>query len=271
MLFNLYELENRKCPICDTESNNKLLYSLLGNNVFFQSEKFDLSHCSSCDLLYLSTIPKKNELFKIYTKNEQFSNETYQGEHAKVALHFYTDRLNQIIQKQLLDKENLHTLEIGGGMSWISNVIKNFSQKNITVVQDITTECVKACTWVDKYIVDELENALPSLEEYGPYQIISMTHVFEHLIFPLDILNICHKLLDDQGVIFITAPHRPKGWTLYEPVELWEKWAYNHVPAHINYYNNTSMSKAASKTGLQLVYFDANHEEGQAFEAWLSK
>lgn len=265
----LLNLENRSCPTCHI-SDNKLLYTLTGNNAPFNGVKFGLSYCSKCDLIYLSSLPQEQELFKIYTEHNQFNGGVYTGEHAQAALDFYESRLNEIIQATKMDRENLRTLEIGGGLCWVSKVAKKMNKKNFTVAQDISQECKNLCsTWVDRYLVGNLEEIQDQLKEFGQYDIISMTHVFEHLIQPQKILELCKKLLKRNGIIFITAPHRPKGWKISDPLSVWETWAYNFVPAHLNYYNHGSMNAAAEKCGLKVIFFDANAEEGQAFEAWL--
>ena len=78
-------------------------------------------------------------------------------------------------------------------------------------------------------------------------------------------------LLDEKGIIFITAPYRPKGWNDSSPFTLWEKWSYSYVPAHLQYFNEKSMRRCAEESGLDLVFFDASAHQGQALEAWLSR
>ena len=51
-------------------------------------------------------------------------------------------------------------------------------------------------------------------------------------------------------------------------LELWRSWSYNHTPAHIQYFTRDSFEKAAAAAGLEVVFWDAGHEDGQAFEGW---
>ena len=269
----MFELEKRNCPICEHNTKNNLIGMLTPNNNPFKDKplKFPLSCCKECDLVYLSKIPKKDDLYKCYTDNIQFTCEDYTGKRVPLILQFFRDRLNEMTRHAKLDKNNLKTLEIGGGLSWVSRVVKSFNEHNFTVSQDLTKECVDNCTWVDKYLLGDLTEVFEKLQQLGPFHIISMSHVFEHLIFPKDVLNVCRKLLDENGMIFINAPHRPKGWNNSSSFSEWEKWSYNHVPTHINYYNENSLQKLANKTGLKLVFYEATAEEGQAFEVWFSK
>jgi hypothetical protein len=71
-------------------------------------------------------------------------------------------------------------------------------------------------------------------------------------------------------VIFVTAPHRPVGWSdRTGEIALWERYSYNHVPAHIQYFSSKSMRRLSEAAGCTLAYWSHDHEEGQAFEAWL--
>jgi hypothetical protein len=84
------------------------------------------------------------------------------------------------------------------------------------------------------------------------------------------VIRRCKSLLRQGGVIFITAPHRPVGWKDdTSDIALWEKYSYNHVPAHIQYFSEKSMRTLADKAGCTLDHWSHDHEEGQAFEAWL--
>src|SRR6266478_1637284 len=74
--------------------------------------------------------------------------------------------------------------------------------------------------------------------------------------------EICERLL---------APHRPEGWQLGKStISEWQKYSYNHVPGHIQYFSRESMKKLADRSGCNLCYWEDNHENGQAFEAWLA-
>jgi hypothetical protein len=42
------------------------------------------------------------------------------------------------------------------------------------------------------------------------------------------------------------------------------------VPAHLQYFSEAAMKSAGNIAGLDLIHWDATHEGGQAFEAWLT-
>jgi SAM-dependent methyltransferase len=145
---------------------------------------------------------------------------------------------------------------------------KAVDPNNVTVAQDISPEAVQKCPWVDFYVLGDLLD--PRIDQRAPYDVISLTHVIEHLVYPVEVIRRCKSLLRQNGVIFITAPHRPIGWRDGEAnVGLWEKYSYNHVPAHIQYFSKKSMRALAERSGCGLDHWSHDSEDGQAFEAWL--
>jgi 2-polyprenyl-3-methyl-5-hydroxy-6-metoxy-1,4-benzoquinol methylase len=159
-------------------------------------------------------------------------------------------------------------LEVGAGLAWMCRAAKAVNPDNVTVALDISPEAVDKCPWVDFYILGDILDA--RMDERAPYDVISLTHVIEHLVDPVEVIRRCKSLLRQHGVIFVTAPHRPIGWRDSETeIAVWEKYSYNHVPAHIQYFSKKSMRKLAEKAGCTLDRWSHNSEEGQAFEAWL--
>lgn len=234
-------------------------------------EKFTLILCNNCELVYLSPLPEKQVFDELYINSKQFDEEAYRGTRAKSAMDYYSDRFNALLQEIDAADKNIRVLEVGAGLSWLCRVAKLTNKQYVTVAQDITSEAVERCEWVDHYFVGELNLTLEQIGRFAPYQIISLTHVIEHLPNPIETLNICSNMLDKGGVIFITAPHRPKGWEISSQIEIWTEWRYNNVPKHLQYFNRKSMKICADKAGLNVVFFDASAEEGQALEAWLKK
>ena len=129
----------------------------------------------------------------------------------------------------------------------------------------MSTECLNRCPWVDRYFVGPLD-ALP---ERGPYALISLTHVIEHLADPAAMLAQIADLLAPGGKAFITAPFRPTGWKVQQGIAPWREYSYLHVPAHITYFSRRWFKEHAS--GLKIAHWDETHENGQAFAVVLCK
>jgi len=122
---------------------------------------------------------------------------------------------------------------------------------------------------VDRYVQGSVDD--PRLDGHAAYDVISLTHVIEHVVDPVATLRRCLALLRNGGVLFVTAPYRPRGWRDDAPdLRRFEAYSYNHVPAHIQYFAEGSMRRLVAAAGGRLAHWSHAHDGGQAFEAWIT-
>ena len=231
----------------------------------FSRAEYDLVHCRSCDVVRLDPLPTEGDLDILYKQTEQFSDDLY-TEHGRVAsmLEYYGSCLENLA---LMPDRGEASLEVGAGFSWVSRAIKLRDESVTTVAQDVTAECRDKCPWVDRYHV----GSVSSLPARNRFQLISLTHVIEHLRHPAAMLKELAAGLSAEGKILVTAPHRPVGWNPCDGLQAWLDYSYLHVPAHIAYLSRDWFEITASRAGLELILWDAGHEDGQAFEAVLGR
>jgi 2-polyprenyl-3-methyl-5-hydroxy-6-metoxy-1,4-benzoquinol methylase len=213
-----------------------------------------------CDVVYLSPLPSDRDLHVLYVDELQF--DYHSEEDITKITEFMSGRL-QAVLTQIGLREAPTVLEIGAGLSWMARAAKKVNAISRTVAQDITPEASQKCSWVDHYIVGSIDDA--KIDAFGPYDVISLTHVIEHLNDPVAIMRRLKPVA--RGVIFITAPHRPVRWD--GGIESWRSYSYNHVPGHLQYFSERGMQRVAESAGFELIHWDATSEEGQSFEAWL--
>jgi len=237
------------------------------------SSEYNLVQCRTCELIYLSPLPEKETFDELYVDNIQFDRDDYTGEAAKLAVSYCISRLKVILDTnaEYFGGNALKVLEVGAGLSWMSRAAKLLNKDCFTVAHDVTNECKKICNWVDSYVVGELGDKINVLGQNAQFHIISLTHVIEHLPFPCKTISLALPLLDDNGVLFITGPHRPKDWETSRSIERWKDWRYNHVPAHLQYFSKKSAERLSKMLNLKIEFFDNALEEGQSFELWLKK
>jgi SAM-dependent methyltransferase len=232
--------------------------------------EWDFVQCQHCELLYISPEPSAADLRTIYVESGQFDDPVY-TDPARVALiiEYMNGCFRAVVERSGHRTDDpVSVLEVGAGLAWMCRAAKAVNPANLTVAQDISPEAVEKCPWVDFYVLGDLLDQ--RIDQRAPYDVISLTHVIEHLVDPVDVIRRCKSLLRASGVIFITAPHRPIGWRdNASDIAAWEKYSYNHVPAHIQYFSKKSMRTLSEKAGCALDFWSHNHEEGQAFEAWL--
>ena len=260
----------RSCPVCGN-SHTRTIGQLKKNFLLSLSKaEWDFVQCKHCELLYISPEPSAADLRTIYVDSGQFDDPAY-TDPARVALiiEYMNGCFRGVVERSGHGPNDaLAVLEVGAGLAWMCRAAKAVNPDNVTVAQDISPEALRKCPWVDFYILGDMLDT--KIDQRAPYDVISLTHVIEHLVDPVEVIRRCKSLLRQHGVIFITAPHRPIGWRdNASDIALWEKYSYNHVPAHIQYFSKKSMRTLSEKAGCTLDYWSHNHEEGQAFEAWL--
>jgi SAM-dependent methyltransferase len=263
----------RDCPICKSAGQKAVHIGTLSNTTEakLQQTEYELAQCSDCAVVYLSPAPSDADLTKMYVDSAQFSDDTYTDEKRVTAINSYMQScLERILSQQgKTAADSYKVLEVGAGLAWMSRAAKQVSPSSVTVAQDVSPEAVARCAWVDTYIQGQVSDE--RLKNHAPYDVISLTHVIEHLVDPVSAMHSCAKLLAKDGIVFITAPHRPTGWREgTRNIRPWREGSYTHVPAHIQYFSEASMQKLAEQCGLRVVHWNAGHEDGQAFEAWLS-
>lgn len=231
----------------------------------FQTKNFTLQHCRNCDVVFLDPLPTDADLRLLYEESTQFT-DTHYTEPSQVEriLDYYGSELRSL---SLLRNGNCRVLEIGAGLAWVSRACKAVSPAVVTVAQDVSAECAEVCPWVDHYFVGNLD----TLPVHGPYDLISLTHVIEHLADPAAALDSITALLGPGGKVFVTAPFRPPGWDPSQGIAAWRDYSYLHVPAHITYFSHRWFTQQARSRDLKIVHWDDSHENGQAFALVLSR
>ena len=278
----------RQCPNCAGQAAAKAehlgaLEVTLQHVRGIGPECYDLFRCPGCELIYLSPLPPQEVLDTLYIHNLQFDCPQYQGDRALHVMrnhrrwleavltrpplcHVSNRWLRAFLRRLPIRRGVRSMLEVGSGLSWMCRAAKSANPETITVAQDISSEASPSCPWVDHFVVGSLDSRHEEIRSLGPYQLISMSHVIEHLPDPVHILRVCSNLLHRKGVLFISAPSRPVGWTVSSSIEIWRNWKLNQNPAHLQYFNKKSMERCARQSGLYLLNYEANRDD---FIAWL--
>ena len=228
------------------------------------SQAFRLLQCRRCDVVYLDPLPTPADLKAMYEDAAQFTDAHYtDAERVSAILDYYGSALTRL---GLVPARGERVLEVGAGLAWVARACKAIDAGIVTVAQDVSSEGAVICPWVDDYFVGPLDN----LAQRGPFRLVSLTHVIEHLTDPLAILRQLATLLSADGRIFVTAPFRPMGWKPKNGFRGWKDYSYLHVPAHITYFSRRWFDRFAPTCGLEVANWDASHEDGQAFELVLA-
>lgn len=253
-----------RCRLCGKHGVTPLGAIAPTHPAEFHTSEFRLLHCSHCEVVYLDPLPTKGDLKLLYEESKQFTDAHYTDpDQVRKILSYYDSAIRS---RNLLPKKSDRVLEIGAGLAWVARACKEIDSTVETMAQDVSAECANTCPWVDHYYV----GALDTLPDRGPYQLISLTHVFEHVTDPASMLRAISLLLAPGGAAFITAPFRPSSWRRGQGIDAWRDYSYLHVPAHITYFSRRWFELHAPPE-FRIAHWDASHENGQAFELVLRR
>lgn len=255
------------CPLCQCYCGAAEIIGPVDNTHpgRFSQQRFNLLHCQNCDVIRLDPLPTEADLRVLYEESDQFTDPSYtDDERVADFLEYYGGCLDQF---DLMPDSDQRCLEVGAGLSWVCRAVRLRNRNVTTVAQDVTDECADRCPWVSRYIVGTIDDVPQSWR----FQLISLTHVIEHLLDPVEMIRNLSRRLEEDGRIFITAPYRPAGWNPGAGIDDWRRYSYLHVPAHISYLSRAWFEWVASDAGLEVVHWDSNADHGQAFEVVLRR
>jgi len=262
----------RDCPVCGTPQGPASVVGPLKKTFPYalRRECYDFCHCAACDLYYIDPIIPAEDFQEIYFNWPQFApfpgeEWAYSPARIRGSVEYLQSRFRDLVMSR--QDYDWKVLEVGAGMATLARALKELPVRVKAIAQDITPEAAAICPWVDRYVVGDVSAA--ELDDEAPYDFISMTHVLEHAIEPVGMLRRCRQLLRPEGRIFVSAPHRPANWRSDGGIAAWENYPYQHTPAHLQFFSETSLACACSRAALRLTFWNGAVEEGQVFEAWL--
>lgn len=260
----------RACPACLADTNGLIGSVKPTAHGNYSTEDFSLALCQRCQTVYLNPLPTPDDFVEMYEKQLQFDDPTYtDSERIQAIVGYMSSCLKRIVSTQK-KRCTVRVMEFGAGYAWMCRAAKQSDPLALTIAQDVSAEVSNQCSWVDRYIVADMMSEC--FDAYRDIDVISLTHVLEHLSDPIAALQRCKHFIARTGTVFVTAPHCPIGDSskIRSHIEPWLSYSYLHVPAHLQYFSKGGMQELAALAGYQLSYWDAKHEGGEAFEAWLT-
>lgn len=205
----------------------------------------DIYRCENCGFMQCSGL---NDTLEYYESLEDACYEQGRSERSIQA-----KKLLKVVHKYRPDGR---LLDIGtGGGALVEEAIK----------MGYNAEGIEPSKWLQsqarKRGLSVYLGTFPHPELTGPYDVVTMIDVIEHVSNPLELLSGARKVVSKDGIVLVVTPNvnslmaRILGW----------KWWHFRV-AHIGYFNRETLSIAVDKAGLQLVrmklptwYFTADY------------
>ncbi len=205
----------------------------------------DIFRCEACGFLECPTVPD------VVSYYEDMDDAEYEATRAERAL-----QARRLLQRVAAVKPAGRLLDVGAGSGILVKEARDlgYDAEGIEPSKSLTARAAALGLPVHGGV-------LPSPDVTGPYDVVTLVDVIEHVTHPVTLLGQIGSVLSDDGVCLIVTPDvrsfaaRLMGW----------KWWHYRI-AHIGYFDRATLSRAASAAGMEVVqtwrpswYFPASY------------
>ena len=219
-----------RCPSCLSKVVTEK-QDYIGKSKVFQEKK--LFECKSCQLVFASPAPTQKALshyYKTYWDGEvaivSASTERYYLAQSISRIHYIKSYVNF--------KKKLRVLDVGAGAGTMADALKKENIKcNYNAVEPDNTQRNNLTKNPNTFNIYSDLNKIPNQNKFD---LIILSHVLEHVLYPHDFINKLTNLLDPKGYLFIEIPN--------------EDFKHKHiVEPHLLFFNYTSLLKCIKEHG----------------------
>jgi len=224
----------RICPNCHSKEHK----------VRLKEEDFIIVMCSNCSLIFLLNVPDEKEIYEDYYKIE-FTGQDYAADSKYAFLAEIFEINKQRIQKlKQLPAPGKKILDIGCGSGLFLKKAKDAGYKTFGI--DISATALRFAT--EEFGLNANNKSPENLiKEERKFDIITLWHVLEHFLNPVDELIKIQKLLAPDGFLFIEVPN-------FNSAEFrlsGHKWkGGNHPKYHRTFFTNKTLEDTLKRGGL---------------------
>jgi SAM-dependent methyltransferase len=228
-----------KCPACNSNHFKEIgefsdSIALKGKNCEFLQEPYAIHECLTCGLHYKNNILTP-EQFSLYYNDSEFERWSYSKLYPP----------EKIIEQRLLSKkEKLCILDFGCSEGRLLGQLLN---NHICYGFDINPQSLDIAR-------SKGMNTFSSFEELKNTKVrfdtVLLIDVFEHLLNPMETIDLLLKLLKEDGEIIISTGYADSWAYKKQPAEFW----YTVFPEHVCILSDRFIEFLCEKKGLKVNY-----------------
>jgi SAM-dependent methyltransferase len=253
-----YEYEQKQkhspCWVCDSQkmefAKGSNIPETLNSEAFSITNSYygttgEIQRCKNCGFLQCSEL---ENVLKFYEESED---PLY--EEGRTARALQADRLLKVVQKY---QHQGRLLDIGSG----SGILVEQAIK-----MGYSAEGIEPSKWLQgqaqKYGLPIYLGTFPHPDLTGPYDVVTLIDVIEHVPNPVNLLSNIYNVLSEKGVLVVETP---EVGSLMARILGWKWWHFRIF--HIGYFNRKTLKMALDKAGFRQIgikrptwYFTADY------------
>lgn len=197
---------NRLCPVCNS---NSVLFIREIKFTLFEGHPmeagYNLVQCKECGFIYADTKVTQPELDDYYSNLSKYESKEIStgGGYSDYDRNRLIDTAKYISSK--FDNKDLAIADVGCAIGGLLEQLRNEGFKNITGL-DPSTSCVNITK--DEKGINCFRASIFELDEsFGKYDIVILSHVWEHILDLELALNSIEKILKADGFVYVECPN----------------------------------------------------------------
>lgn len=224
-----------KCALCNSVSTKH----------FCTKNGFDIYKCKTCDLLFISPLPKSIEVYDesyFLGAEKGFGYINYDADKEPMIPVF--NKYLDILAKMGVKEGNL--LDVGAATGFFMNLAK---KRGFDVV-GVELSDFAAQKGRDNGLNIITGDLIPQKFQNEQFDVVTLFDVIEHVPNPKEIIVEVKRILKKGGLIVMNTPDAGSLWARF-----WGKnWQLVVPPEHVNYFNIKNLSNYLSKSGFEVKY-----------------
>jgi len=251
--YSINFLNDILCPICGLKTLVKEDSHPYPNTDFRSTGPKRILFCFRCGLGIGYPLLSDEELDQLYNGAEFWaqSNQKLSVKRQPVLHALAKSRWSFIISnlpKSLQKKNSLALLDIGAGYGYLGLVASKASEKKINkytaVEPDRNLHSALEAAWCDCCAELDIETLSTIDQVNGKFDIVALSHVVEHVKYPLVFIAKAVSYLTEEGVLFVEVPNRD---------DLFK----SSVFPHLLFFSPKSLESLLKKMSLDMITIEA--------------
>jgi 2-polyprenyl-3-methyl-5-hydroxy-6-metoxy-1,4-benzoquinol methylase len=183
----------RSCDLCQSSELETL------------DKSSNICRCQACGYTFDNPRPSLEDIIQYYSSQGQYDGWLEQSEGRDL---LWKRRLSIITD--FVKEGNL--LDVGAGIGQFLYHARQFFKVSGT---EVSKEAIKIAK--ERYSIELMEGTLDDINSYqsSSFDVITLTHVLEHVPYPSETLKKCSHLLKKGGLLFISVPNENLWSRLY--------------------------------------------------------
>ncbi|MFZ5953425.1 MAG: methyltransferase domain-containing protein [Candidatus Rifleibacteriota bacterium] len=233
----------RNCPVC-SHDKSEVIYqqdfkNILGISMNVFSQKIAI--CRNCGMVFTNPFVSDCDLNNYYSNMSSYEYDDNNNEYPEVHQKRSFNQFNYILSHIDRNDLNLSVLDIGCALGYTLFLFKKMGYDVLGLEPSPKNKKIAK----EKYGV-EIETRFLNRDGLDGrlFDIIILSHVAEHLKYPLEIAKNIHNILAENGLLFIETPD----------IDFFdERDLYQFSFEHINYFNIDSLKNLFQQADFELL------------------